>query len=202
MALQDNQCVIGVKNSYNGSSDALFIIGNGSDVKGHSNAFTVHKDGHAEVQSMGENPNENTVATKAYVDNVLLGASPADYIIDYGTFVSASIGESTESITWNWEMYNSGKAVCWSRFTLVANSDDILTYSTLFPLKSHGSVFEFVESPIVQATISDYTDKIRYGHLCCPHNTGYISASIFTKETQFVAEDTIQVDIYAVGNWK
>jgi hypothetical protein len=69
MALQDNQCVIGVKNSYNGSSDALFIIGNGSDVKGCSNAFTVHKDGHAEVQTMGST--DKSVATKKYVDQEL-----------------------------------------------------------------------------------------------------------------------------------
>lgn len=41
-----------VVGKYNQSSNALFVVGNGS-TSGRSNAFTVHTDGHAEVKTAG-----------------------------------------------------------------------------------------------------------------------------------------------------
>lgn len=74
------QSVVGKANKV--KENALFIVGNGTpsvrDDKGNivtnavrKNAFEVYDDGHAEVQTMGENPNDNTVVNKKYVDQEL-----------------------------------------------------------------------------------------------------------------------------------
>lgn len=68
------QFVIGRYNDYkkfegatNPEEKALFVIGNGTDDAARSNAFEVYHDGHAKIQKQGET--EDSVATKAYVDN-------------------------------------------------------------------------------------------------------------------------------------
>lgn len=47
-------------------TDIIHSIGNGTSEENRSNAFVVYKDGHAEVQTIGDT--DNSVVTKGYVD--------------------------------------------------------------------------------------------------------------------------------------
>ena len=81
-----NQTVIGQFNA--NKPDTLYEVGNGTSSanKDRSNAFEVYIDGHAEVQTMGEDPNDNTVATKGYVDdNIKASISTWEKIADITT---------------------------------------------------------------------------------------------------------------------
>lgn len=63
-----NQFVCGQRNE--NKEDTLFEIGNGAlEDYGNSNAFEVYKDGHAEVQTMGES--DNSVATRKFVRDMV-----------------------------------------------------------------------------------------------------------------------------------
>ena len=61
----ENQIIVGRQNVVD--ENAVFIVANGTANTGTSNAFTVKKDGSAEVKTMGNT--DNSVATKGYVDN-------------------------------------------------------------------------------------------------------------------------------------
>lgn len=57
-----------VRGQFNANKESTLLeIGNGENDSTRSNAFEVHKDGHAEVKAMGTT--NNSVATKEYVDN-------------------------------------------------------------------------------------------------------------------------------------
>ena len=75
IAAGEAQTAIGNYNEEN--SDALFIVGNGDDNENRSNAFTVHSDGSATIQTSGTNDN-NVVNYKGLKDYVSAngGASP------------------------------------------------------------------------------------------------------------------------------
>jgi hypothetical protein len=78
------QTIVGMSND--NKEDTLFEVGNGSaDGLTKSNAFQVHKDGHAEVKLQGETA--NSVTTKEYVDRKV--ASVISTIIYVGSELPA-----------------------------------------------------------------------------------------------------------------
>ena len=173
-------------------------IGNGFDEDNRSNAFTVYKDGHAEVGKMGNG--DLSVATKKYVDNNVKAIN--------NTFANALKGSKNGStiliddispITHKLSVKLSGNAI----------GDEYITYAEGYT--TSGVDFEFEQLPDTILKTSPINSSERYNEFSLIHADGNYTFLISVGElvgyegdvyyTKIVLGDKPHVYYYSDSNY-
>ena len=92
-----NSTYVGQFNNYV-IADTLFVVGNGLSPNSRSNAFTVFKDGHAEVKEVGAA--DNSVVNKKYVDSYTIQVPRCPTAADGIYVLQATVSNGAVAYSW------------------------------------------------------------------------------------------------------
>lgn len=114
----------------------------------------------------------------------------ADYVVEKGT-------SDGGSITWNYEKWASGKAVCWGTAYTAYSNGNVTETNFDYP-------FSFIETPCIFATINTEDNSTSSLHRNAKAFPRYSSGRVFVHDALggFTAGTQIDVSVYVIGKWK